>query len=148
LRSITPKEATDVVLCWGWIDGRGRWDRAYESGKDMQLPLDLIAAIDAEPKAKKMLATLNAQNRYALAFRVHNMKTDAGRKKRIEALLPCSSAARRSTRSARHRVSRYSMAAISRRIAPGSRGLRTIAPWHGTMMVGLSISICCSSHFR
>jgi uncharacterized protein YdeI (YjbR/CyaY-like superfamily) len=140
LRSITPKEAIDVVLCWGWIDairksfdddsflqrytprgkksvwsqinvgnvarlieeGRmtphglrqvdlakadGRWDRAYESGKDMQLPLDLIAAIDAEPKAKKMLATLSAQNRYALAFRVHNMKTDAGRKKRIEAFV-------------------------------------------------------------
>ncbi len=42
------------------------------------------AAIDAEPKAKAMLARLNAQNRYALAFRVHNMKTEAGRRKKIE----------------------------------------------------------------
>jgi len=28
--------------------------------------------------------SLNATNRYALAFRLHNTKTDAGRKKKIE----------------------------------------------------------------
>ncbi|MGZ5786329.1 MAG: YdeI/OmpD-associated family protein [Ramlibacter sp.] len=136
LRSITPKEAIDVVLCWGWIDavrkaygdksylqrytprgpksiwsqinvsnvarltseGRmtvhglrqvelakadGHWDRAYASGKDMTLPKDLLVALEAEPKAKKTLAKLNAQNRYALAFRLHNMKTEAGRKRKI-----------------------------------------------------------------
>jgi uncharacterized protein YdeI (YjbR/CyaY-like superfamily) len=137
LKSITSKEAIDVVLCWGWIDGLrksfddksflqrysprgkkgtwsqinvdnvarligdgrmtahglreveaakadGRWARAYKSGKDMKIPDDLQAAIDAEPKAKAMLATLSAQNRFALAFRTHNMKTEAGRKKKIE----------------------------------------------------------------
>jgi len=137
LKSITPKEAIDVVLCWGWIDGvrkgfddksflqrysprgkksvwsqinvdnvarlikegrmterglkhvetakaDGRWDRAYKSGKDMTIPADLRAAIDAEPKAKAMLAKLSEQNRFALAFRTHNMKTEAGRKKKIE----------------------------------------------------------------
>ena len=137
LASITPKEAIDVVLCWGWIDairkgfdeksylqrytprgakstwsqinvdnvtrlvgeGRmtehglkhveaakadGRWDRAYASGKDMTIPDDLQAAIDAEPEAKAMLARLSAQNRFALAFRVGNMKTEAGRRKKIE----------------------------------------------------------------
>ena len=136
LKSITPKEAIDVVLCWGWIDGLrkgldkqsflqrysprggksvwsrinvdnvarlikekrmtehgmreveaaksdGRWARAYNS-KDMKIPDDLQAAIDAEPKAKAMLAKLSAQNRFALAFRTHNMKTEAGRKKKIE----------------------------------------------------------------
>ena len=62
----------------------GRWDRAYRSGKDMKIPDDLQAAIDAEPKAKEMLAKLSAQNRFALAFRIHNMKTEAGRKKKIE----------------------------------------------------------------
>ena len=31
-----------------------------------------------------MLQGLSAQNRFALAFRVHNMKTDASRKKKIE----------------------------------------------------------------
>lgn len=136
LKSITPKEAIDVVLCWGWIDairkgfddksylqryvprrpksiwsqinvgnverlikeGRmtehgfrevnaakadGRWGRAYASGKALQIPDDLRVAIDAEPKAKKMLATLTEQNRYALAFRLHHIKTEAGRKKKI-----------------------------------------------------------------
>ena len=34
-----------------------------------------------------MLATLNAQNRFALAFRTHNMKTEAGRKKKIQAFV-------------------------------------------------------------
>ncbi|RWN06386.1 YdeI family protein [Mesorhizobium sp.] len=137
LPSITPKEAIDVVLCFGWIDavrksldeksflqrytprggksiwsrinvdnvarlieeGRmtehglreveaakadGRWDRAYGGSKEMTIPPDLQAAIDAEPKAKAILAKLSAQNRFALAFRVHNMKTEAGRKKKIE----------------------------------------------------------------
>ena len=140
LKSITPKEAIDVVLCWGWIDGirkgfddrsflqrytprrsrgiwsqinvdnvarliaegrmtehglreveaakaDGRWARAYKSGKAMKIPDDLQAAIEADPKAKAMLATLNAQNRFALAFRTHNMKTEAGRKKKIQAFV-------------------------------------------------------------
>ncbi|MCX7356532.1 MAG: YdeI/OmpD-associated family protein [Alphaproteobacteria bacterium] len=137
LKTITPKEAIDVVLCWGWIDAvrkshdehsflqrytprtkksiwskinvdnvarlireermtehglreveaakaDGRWKRAYASGKDMKIPPDLQTAIDAEPKARAMLKSLSAQNRFALAFRVHNMKTPAGRAKKIE----------------------------------------------------------------
>jgi uncharacterized protein YdeI (YjbR/CyaY-like superfamily) len=140
LKSITPKEAIDVCLCWGWIDavrkrfddesylqrytrrrkrsiwsqinvdnvtrliaeGRmtkhglkeveaakadGRWDRAYGSGRNMTIPHDLQAAIDAEPKAKRTLSTLSAQNRFALAFRVHNTKTAAARKKKIAAFV-------------------------------------------------------------
>ena len=64
----------------------GRWARAYRS-KGTTIPADLQAAIDAAPRAKAMLATLSAQNRFALAFRVHNMKTEAGRKKKIEAFV-------------------------------------------------------------
>jgi uncharacterized protein YdeI (YjbR/CyaY-like superfamily) len=41
----------------------GRWQRAYASGKEMKIPPDLQAAIDAEPKARAMLKTLSAQNR-------------------------------------------------------------------------------------
>ena len=138
--SVTPKQAIDVALCWGWIDGLrkgldnksylqrftrrrsksmwskinvgnvarliqvgrmtehgleevdaakadGRWDRAYASGKEMEIPDDLQAAINAEPKARKMLTTLSEQNRFALAFRVHNMRTAAGRQKKIDALV-------------------------------------------------------------
>ncbi len=136
LKSITAKEAIDVVLCWGWIDairkshdtasflqrytrrgpksiwsqinvdnvarlineGRmtehglkhvdvakadGRWNRAYKSGKDLKIPDDLQAAIDASPEAKAMLSKLSEQNRFALAFRIHNLKTEAGRKTAI-----------------------------------------------------------------
>jgi uncharacterized protein YdeI (YjbR/CyaY-like superfamily) len=139
LKSITPKEAIDVVLCWGWIDGLrkgyadksflqrytprtkksvwsqinvdnvarlieegrmtahglreveaakadGRWDRAYRV-KDNKTPADLQAAIDAEPKARRMFETLNAQNRFALAFRIQNMKTEAGRRRKIESFV-------------------------------------------------------------
>lgn len=31
-----------------------------------------------------MLARLSEQNRFALAFRIHDMKTEAGRRKKIE----------------------------------------------------------------
>lgn len=61
----------------------GRWDRAYGSGKNLTIPDDLQAAIDAEPEARAMLPKLSEQNRFALAFRVHNIKTDAGRQKKI-----------------------------------------------------------------
>jgi len=65
----------------------GRWARAYGSGQGMKIPDDLQAAIDAEPEARKMLAKLSEQNRFALAFRVHNLKTPAGRQRKIEAFV-------------------------------------------------------------
>jgi uncharacterized protein YdeI (YjbR/CyaY-like superfamily) len=49
----------------------------------MEFPPDLLAAIEAEPKALDLFQRLNAQNRYSLAFRLHHMKTEAGRKKKI-----------------------------------------------------------------
>lgn len=140
LPSINWKQAVDVVLCWGWVDGirksfdeqsflqrftprspksiwsqinvdnvarligegrmtahglrevdrakaDGRWDRAYASGKNLKIPDDLQTAIDAVPEAKAMLGKLTEQNRFALAFRVHNMKTAAGRAKKIAAFV-------------------------------------------------------------
>ena len=139
LKSITPAEAVDVVLCWGWIDGLrkgfddksflqrysprtkksvwsqvnvdnvsrlikegrmtehglreveaakadGRWARAYRS-KGAAVPADLQAAIDAEPKARHMFDKLSAQNRFALVFRTQNMKTEAGRRRKIESFV-------------------------------------------------------------
>ena len=62
----------------------GRWAKAYASGSKLETPDDLLAAIADEPKALETYRTLNATNRYALAFRLHNTKTDAGRKKKIE----------------------------------------------------------------
>ncbi|MBI4048624.1 MAG: YdeI/OmpD-associated family protein [Devosia nanyangense] len=61
----------------------GRWDKAYASPGKMETPPDLLAAIEANPAAYETFNKLNATNRYALAFRTHNMKTEAGRKKKI-----------------------------------------------------------------
>jgi uncharacterized protein YdeI (YjbR/CyaY-like superfamily) len=61
----------------------GRWDRAYANGKNLKIPQALQAAIDASPAASAMLSQLSEQNRFALAFRMHNLKTEAGQKKRI-----------------------------------------------------------------
>lgn len=61
----------------------GRWDKAYGAGKDLKIPDDLQVAIDAEPAAREMLGKLSEQNRFAIAFRTHNMKTEAGRQKKI-----------------------------------------------------------------
>lgn len=133
--TITPTEAIDAVLCWGWIDAikkswdeisfvqrycprrpksvwsqvnrdnvarlsaaglmkphgvrhveaakaDGRWDAAYKT--TMDAPADLLAAIAAEPAAQAMYERLSAQNRFALIFRVSSLKTEAGRRKKIE----------------------------------------------------------------
>jgi len=61
----------------------GRWQRAYAAGRDMQMPSDLLAAIAANPAAQATFATLNRQNQFALAFRIGNIKTPAGRAKKI-----------------------------------------------------------------
>lgn len=50
----------------------------------MPIPDDLQAAIDPVPAARQMLAALSEQNRFAIAFRVFNVKTEAGRKKKSE----------------------------------------------------------------
>ena len=51
------------------------------------IPEDLRAAIEANPRARKTFRTLGRQNLFALAFRTNNMKTPAGRAKKIAALV-------------------------------------------------------------
>lgn len=65
----------------------GRWDKAYSGAAKMEFPPDLLAAIEGEPEAFALFRQLNATNRYALAFRTHNMKTEAGRRKKIAAFV-------------------------------------------------------------
>jgi len=143
LPSVTPAQALDVVLCWGWIDGirkgfdersflqrytprrpksiwsrvnrehvarlvaagrmtphgqrqidaatvDGRWDAAYapmRSTTAATLPEDLRAAIEASPRARKMLHTLGKRDLFALTFRTNAMKTSAGRARKIAELV-------------------------------------------------------------
>ncbi len=68
----------------------GRWDAAYAPIRETTaatIPNDLRAAIDAHPRAVKTFRTLTKQNIFALAFRTNNMKTAAGRAKKIAALV-------------------------------------------------------------
>ena len=68
----------------------GRWDAAYapiRSTNEATIPEDLRAAIEASPRARKTFRTLGRMNLFALAFRTNNMKTPAGRAKKIAALV-------------------------------------------------------------
>ena len=68
----------------------GRWKAAYapiRSATKATLPKDLRAAIEANPRALKTFKTLGRMNLFALAFRTNNMKTPAGRAKKIAALV-------------------------------------------------------------
>jgi uncharacterized protein YdeI (YjbR/CyaY-like superfamily) len=138
--SVTPAEAIDVVLCWGWIDGQrkgydelsflqrysprrdksvwsdinrtnvarlikakrmtphglrhveaakanGRWDAAYKGSRNATIPDDLMRAIEADKKALATFGKLNKQNLFSLAFRINNLRTAAGREKKIAAFV-------------------------------------------------------------
>jgi uncharacterized protein YdeI (YjbR/CyaY-like superfamily) len=61
----------------------GRWNAAYASASNATVPEDLQRALDANPKAKKFFATLNSQNRYAILFRVQNVKKPETRARKI-----------------------------------------------------------------
>lgn len=68
----------------------GRWEAAYapiRSASAEGIPKDLRAAIDANARARKTFELLNRQNLFALTFRTNNMKTPAGRARKIEALV-------------------------------------------------------------
>lgn len=68
----------------------GRWDAAYapvRSASADTVPDDLRAAIEASPKARKTFRTLNRQNLFALTFRTNNMKTRAGRARKVAELV-------------------------------------------------------------
>jgi uncharacterized protein YdeI (YjbR/CyaY-like superfamily) len=68
----------------------GRWAAAYapmRSASQASIPPDLRAAIEANPRARRTFETLGKMNLFALAFRTNNMKTPAGRAKKIAALV-------------------------------------------------------------
>jgi uncharacterized protein YdeI (YjbR/CyaY-like superfamily) len=68
----------------------GRWTAAYapiRAATAATIPDDLRAAIDANPRARKTLQTLGRLNLFALAFRTNNMKTPAGRARKIASLV-------------------------------------------------------------
>jgi uncharacterized protein YdeI (YjbR/CyaY-like superfamily) len=61
----------------------GRWDAAYEAASTATVPPDLQAALDANKKAAKFFAALDARNRYAVLFRTQGAKKPETRARRI-----------------------------------------------------------------
>jgi uncharacterized protein YdeI (YjbR/CyaY-like superfamily) len=68
----------------------GRWDAAYapiRAATEASIPDDLRTAIDANARARKTFQALGRMNLFALAFRTNNMKTPAGRARKIASLV-------------------------------------------------------------
>ncbi|MGA0567423.1 YdeI/OmpD-associated family protein [Rathayibacter sp. KR2-224] len=61
----------------------GRWDAAYAGSRDIGVPDDLAAALAASPKASSMFETLTSQNRFAILFRIGNVKRAETRERKI-----------------------------------------------------------------
>lgn len=68
----------------------GRWEAAHIPMRTVtvaSLPTDLVAAIEASPRARKRLPTLGRPSLFSLMMQVAGMKTTAGRARKIEALV-------------------------------------------------------------
>jgi len=57
----------------------GRWDAAYPPASRITVPDDLAEALAANPEAQAFFATLTGANRYAILYRLHDIK-DRGRR--------------------------------------------------------------------
>ena len=62
----------------------GRWDRAYRSGKDMATSRRSPGRDRRRAQREGDAGQAQRAEPLTLAFRTHNMKTEAGRKKKIE----------------------------------------------------------------
>jgi len=61
----------------------GRWDAAYAGPATITVPDDLAAAVAADPAARAMWGVLTSQNRYALLWRLTQIKRADTRVRRV-----------------------------------------------------------------
>ena len=61
----------------------GRWEVAYPSQSKAEVPEDLQAALDANPKAQRLFSQLDSANRYAILYRLHEARKPETRCERI-----------------------------------------------------------------
>ena len=61
----------------------GRWDAAYPSRRNMTVPEDLAAALQAHPRAQETFDRLNGQNRFAILYRLLDAKRPETRQRRL-----------------------------------------------------------------
>ncbi len=62
----------------------GRWQQAYDSPTNMQVPEDFITEVSKNKKAKEFFNTLNKTNKFAIAFQLHTAKKPETRERRMK----------------------------------------------------------------
>jgi uncharacterized protein YdeI (YjbR/CyaY-like superfamily) len=62
----------------------GRWARAYEGQRTIEVPDDLAAALKKNRRAREFFETLTGSNRYAILYRIQDAKRAETRARRIE----------------------------------------------------------------
>lgn len=65
----------------------GRWEAAYAGSATMEVPDDLVAALDEDESARSTFETLNAQNRYSVLHRITTARTPETRQSRLDRLV-------------------------------------------------------------
>lgn len=65
----------------------GRWDKAYDSPKNMVMPEDFLKELSKNKKASAFFKTLNKTNTFAIAWRLQTAKKPETREKRMKTLL-------------------------------------------------------------
>jgi uncharacterized protein YdeI (YjbR/CyaY-like superfamily) len=61
----------------------GRWKAAYSGPASMEIPVELVDALAANPAAQAMFETLSSQNRYSILYRISTAKKAETRAKRV-----------------------------------------------------------------
>ena len=61
----------------------GRWEAAYDSPRNVQIPPEFQAELDRSSKAKAAFETLDRINRYAMIWRIHVAKRAETRQRHI-----------------------------------------------------------------
>jgi uncharacterized protein YdeI (YjbR/CyaY-like superfamily) len=64
-----------------------RWERAYDSPKNMKVPDDFLAALKKNKKAEQFFGTLNKTNTFSIAFQLATAKRPETRVRRMEKLI-------------------------------------------------------------
>ena len=62
----------------------GRWDAAYGGSRTIEVPEEFTRALAANPKAAAFFPKLSSQNRFAILFRLANVKRPETKTRNIE----------------------------------------------------------------
>lgn len=65
----------------------GRWERAYDSPKNMVIPEDFLKELSKNKKAEAFFKSLNRANLYAIGWRLQTATKPETREKRMQAIL-------------------------------------------------------------